>query len=145
MGGGFQTRIQFENPPHLFAYRRQGQRGRLSRVLIDMQRHPDPRTALTNLLGPLVWFEPIASPQPVTEKEPIMEQAEAPLPELTAEQADCLDELFRRMAAPWPTKACDYWALDTSELTKSERWELMPLAPPVCQLVPASLWEARAP
>lgn len=94
---------------------------------------PTPRAWLETKLGPLAKFELI--PQPAIEKELAMEQAEAPLPDLTPAQADCLQELFRRMAAPWPTKACDYWALDTSELTKAERWELMPLPPPICQAV----------
>lgn len=127
-GGDFQTKVQFENPPHLFAYRRQGQRGSLSRVLIDMQRHPDPRTALTDLLGPLVWFEPIAAPQPVHKKEPAVN---APMPKLTA---DYLDELFRRIATPWPAKAPMPDVLPASKL---DRWELMPLAAPICQAVPA--------
>lgn len=66
-----------------------------------------------------------------------MEEAEAPLPDLAPAQEDVLAELFRRMAAPWPTRECAYWAMDTSELTKTERWELMPLPAPTCQAVPA--------
>jgi len=123
-GGDFQTRVQFENPPHLFAYRRQGQRGSLSRVLIDMQRHPNPRTALTDLLGPLAWFEPIAAPQPV--------QKEAPMPEPATAPAS-LEALFS-VAAPWPTRKS---LPDVLPLDKLERWALMPLPPPMCQAVSA--------
>ena len=38
-------------------YRRQGQRGSDSVVLVDLVRHPDPRAAVEQLLGPLVKFE----------------------------------------------------------------------------------------
>lgn len=55
-GGVAQTVSCLETPPPYF-YRLKGQRGGLSRALIDPRRHPDPRAALTALLGPLAWFE----------------------------------------------------------------------------------------
>lgn len=46
-----------------FTYRRVGQPGRVSRILVDVQRHPDPRAAVEMVLGPLAMFnaEPTAS------------------------------------------------------------------------------------
>lgn len=118
-------------------YRPDAPRMKRRRALIPASDLTTFGARMSELLGVPVQVERVPTPQLVTEKEPIMEQAEAPLPDLTPAQADCLAELFRRMAAPWPTKACDYWALDTSELTKLERWELAPLPPPMCQAVPA--------
>lgn len=41
----------------IVGYRRQGLKGRSTRALVDVWRHPDPRTALAAALGPLAWFE----------------------------------------------------------------------------------------
>ncbi len=54
-----------------YFYRLKGQRGSLSRVTIDLGRHPDPRAALTAAFGPLTWFED-ASPVPVPGPAPIL-------------------------------------------------------------------------
>lgn len=86
-GGPGQTGDLFGPDPH-YRYRVQGQRGpRKSRVLIDLRRHPDPRTALAALLDPLPWFEaenpeqdsayPAASPAPVA---PILAVQPPPAP-----------------------------------------------------------------
>ena len=87
------------------------------------------------MLNVPVQVERVPTPQPAIQEESVTEQAEAPMPELTPAQSYSLYEAFRRMDAPWPTRDCDYWALDTSDLTKAERWELMPMPSPVCQAV----------
>ncbi len=52
-GGEHQIRFLFGITPHFrtAVFRRKGQRGKPSSVLIDMSRHADPRRALTDLLG----------------------------------------------------------------------------------------------
>jgi hypothetical protein len=49
----------------VFCYRRHGQRGRASRALIDLARHPDPRAALAKYLGPIDVFQPVGAPPPL--------------------------------------------------------------------------------
>lgn len=94
--------------PVLFRYRRRGQRGSLSRVLIDTERHPDPRTALERLLGQLVLFEPVAPDLPVAEAVPEaldaldrtvsgteVEPCPAPVPTLPAASTECEADIRR--------------------------------------------------
>ena len=45
-----------------YSYRRQGQRGTSSTVVIDPAMHPDPQAALTALLGPLLVFAAAEAP-----------------------------------------------------------------------------------
>ncbi len=58
----------------LFVYRRKGQRGSASRVVMNTVRHANPRPALEAALGPLALFE---SGQPATTATPQPESAEA--------------------------------------------------------------------
>lgn len=53
--GGVSQIIFYLDCPPIFHYRREGQRGRASRVLVDLARHPDPERALVRLLGPMAW------------------------------------------------------------------------------------------
>lgn len=46
------------------SYRRDGQRGSPSRVLVDRERHPNPRASLEVALGPLAWCDEAISDQP---------------------------------------------------------------------------------
>ncbi len=71
-----QIRYYLDNAP-LFIYRREGQRGSASRVLMNTVRHPDPRSALESALGPLAAFEPR---QPATAATPQPEPTEAATP-----------------------------------------------------------------
>ena len=45
-----------------YSYRRQGQRGTSSTVVIDTAMHPDPQAALTALIGPLLVFAAAEAP-----------------------------------------------------------------------------------
>ena len=45
-----------------YSYRRQGQRGTSSTVVIDPAMHPDPQAALTALIGPLLVFAAAEAP-----------------------------------------------------------------------------------
>ena len=89
-GGVAQTGVCLGNPP-IQLYRRKGQHGgRLSRVLMDLRRHPDPRAALTAGLGPLSWFEaadpaqaapcPVPSPAAVVYAPPPLAPPRLPVP-----------------------------------------------------------------
>lgn len=52
-GGTYQLEFLLSNHPHLMRaeYRRAGQRGKASHALIDIKRYPDPKAALSRLLG----------------------------------------------------------------------------------------------
>jgi hypothetical protein len=58
------------DPLVIFRYRRRGQTGSDSRVLVDLGRHPDARAAVEEVLGELVLFEPVSQPPPQPEPQP---------------------------------------------------------------------------
>lgn len=118
-----QIRLLFEGRGYLFAYRRQGQRGRQSRVLIDLARHPDPRAALTALFGPLMWFEAVdpaqdrARPVAVPEAPPPCHAAQPPPAPVRKPALRLVLPRPPTVPAPlWPDQDDDEWPPDTPEL-----------------------------
>jgi hypothetical protein len=108
----------------LISYRRTGQSGKGSRLLVDAKRYPDARAAVEAILGPLAVFEAV---QPAVQPEAAPPPAPAPTPPTE------------------PIRAPKVFTIPCQAASQPEPELRVTPPPPVARLRPAAAYQAGAP